>query len=68
VRWSAAKRRLARVNNTTAHIPTIGAVYRHFRPGGRERWRRVVEAAALTDEELARAHGKRTRSPAGDGR
>lgn len=54
VRWSAAKRRLARVNNATAHVPTIGAAYRHFRPGGRERWRRVVEAAVLTDEELAR--------------
>lgn len=59
VRWSAAKRRLARVNNASARIPTIGAVYRHFPAGGRERWQRVLVAAALTDEELRQAHVRR---------
>jgi hypothetical protein len=65
VRWSAAKRRLARVDNTSSRIPTIGAVCRHFPAGNRERWRRVVEVVALTDEELGRAHGKRLGSQAG---
>jgi hypothetical protein len=60
IRWSAAKRRLARVNNTSARIPTIGAVYRHFPPGVKgERWRRVLKAAALTENELRQAHARR---------
>jgi hypothetical protein len=59
VRGSAAKRRLARVNNVDVRIPSINAVYRHFPAGGRERWRRVLVAAALTEEELRRAHVRR---------
>ncbi len=59
VRWSAAKRRLARVNNNCVRVPSIGAVYRHFPSCGRARWRRVLEAAALTDEELTGAARRR---------
>jgi hypothetical protein len=63
VRWSAGKRRLARVNNSNVHsnvrVPSIGAVYRHFPSGGRARWRRVLEAAALSDEELTGAFTRR---------
>jgi hypothetical protein len=65
VRWSAAKRRLARVNTTDARIPTIGAVYRHFPAGGRDRWRRVIQAAGLTDEELREANGRRLKLDSG---
>lgn len=59
VRWSAAKRRLARVNNTSARIASIGAVYRHFPSRGRDRWRRVINAVALTDAELREAFARR---------
>jgi hypothetical protein len=48
IRWSHSKRRLARVNNADVRIPSINAVYRHFPTAGRERWRRVLMAAALT--------------------
>jgi hypothetical protein len=68
VRWSAAKRRLARVNNTGARIPTIGAIYRHFPAGAKgERWRRVLEAAALTEDELRRAYARRIGSITAEG-
>jgi hypothetical protein len=60
VRWSAAKRRLARVNNISSRIPTIGAVYRHFPADTKgERWRGVLEAAALTDNKLRNAFASR---------
>ncbi len=60
VRWSAGKRRLARVNNISSRIPSIGAVYRHFqRAASGDRWRRIVEATELTDAELRGAHARR---------
>jgi hypothetical protein len=59
VRWSAAKQRLARVNSMSARVPSIGAVYRHFPGRGRDRWRGVINAAALTDAELREAFARR---------
>jgi hypothetical protein len=67
MRWSEAKRRLAREHGLTVRIPSIDAVYRHFPAnahfpaGGRERWRRAVTEAALTDEELRDAYARRMR-------
>jgi hypothetical protein len=61
MRWSEAKRRLAREHGMSVRIPSIDAVYRHFPGGGRQRWRHAVAAAALTDDELRAAFAKRMR-------
>ena len=74
VRWSAAKRRLARVNNT-ARIPTIGAVYRHFPAGTKgERWRRssrprplLMTSCAIPTRRAQRSSGSEAKPPSSEG-
>ena len=61
MRWSEAKRRLARERGMSVRVPSIYAVYRHFPAGDRQRWRRAVAAVALTDDELRAAFAKRMR-------
>jgi uncharacterized membrane protein len=65
--WYKAKRELARERGMSVRIPNIYAIYRHFPAnahfptGDRERWRRAVAAAALSDEDLRAAFAKRMR-------
>jgi hypothetical protein len=57
--WVTRKRRVARERGLSLRIPSIVAVYRHFPGSGRTRWRWVVSATAITEDELARAFANR---------